>query len=323
MNNQLEQLKALSTVVADTGSMAAIRSARPQDATTNPSLLLQAARLPEYQELVQQAMAFGQQQGSANSQSLALATDKLAVLIGREILKLVPGCVSTEVDARLSFDTRATVSRARRLIDLYRQEGVDHKRVLIKIAGTWEGIAAARQLERKGISTNVTLLFGLDQARACADAGVFLISPFVGRILDWHKKAEPGRVWTTNDDPGVQSVRRIYHYYKARQYDTVIMGASFRNLDQIRALAGCDRLTISPTLLAELEQSPEPLLAALDARRVASAPACEPISEPDFRWALNEDAMVTEKLAEGIRSFAADQVRLEQLLSQPALAIAQ
>ncbi len=314
MTNQLEQLKELSTVVADTGSVESIKSYSPQDATTNPSLLLQAASLPEYAEQVQQAIAFGQQHDGSNAKRLSLAADKLAVLIGKEILQLVPDYVSTEVDARLSFDTWTTVSRARRLIDLYRQEGVNSKRVLIKIAATWEGIAAARQLERDGIKTNVTLLFGMDQARACADSGVFMISPFVGRILDWYKKADPERVWSVENDPGVQSVRRIYNHYKANGYSTTVMGASFRNIDQIRALAGCDRLTISPTLLAELEQSSAPLAAGLSPGQPQSEDPNPPVTEPSFRWAMNEDAMATEKLAEGIRNFAADQVRLEQLL---------
>lgn len=303
MTSKLAQLKQYTTVVADTGDFEAIARLQPVDATTNPSLLLKAAALPRCQPLLHDAVAHGSDP--------ALACDRFAVAVGREILASIPGRVSTEVDARLSFDTPATVARAQRLIGLYADAGVDRERVLIKIAATWEGIRAAEQLEREGIQTNLTLLFSFAQAQACADAGTFLISPFVGRIYDWYRKAE-GRDFSASEDPGVQSVTRIYNYYKAHDYGTVVMGASFRNLGQIEQLAGCDRLTISPDLLEQLAQSQGAL-----PRRLAPGATAEPrehLDEPRFRWQLNEDAMATEKLAEGIRSFARDQEKLEALL---------
>ena len=308
MTSKLEQLKQFTTVVADTGDLDAIARLQPVDATTNPSLLLKAAALPRYADLLNQAVSAGQG-------NLGLACDHFAVAVGQEILKVIPGRISTEVDARLSFDTDATLRRAERLIGLYEKAGIGHDRVLIKIASTWEGIRAAEQLEKTGVQTNLTLLFAFAQAQACADAGVFLISPFVGRIYDWYKKAE-GRDFVGSEDPGVRSVTRIYDYYKANGYDTVVMGASFRNLGQIEALAGCDRLTISPDLLQKLAEDDGQL-----SRQLQSGASGEPrqsLDEGAFRWALNEDAMATEKLAEGIRLFARDQEKLEALLAAKA-----
>lgn len=308
MTSKLEQLKQYTTVVADTGDVEAIARLQPVDATTNPSLLLKAAALPRYTGQLQAAIAGARQ-------DLGLACDRFAVAVGREILQIVPGRVSTEVDSRLSFDSAATAERARRLIGLYEQAGIGRERVLIKVAATWEGIRAAAQLERQGIQTNLTLLFSFAQAQACADAGVFLISPFVGRIYDWHKKAE-GRDFAGAEDPGVRSVTRIYDYYKANGYGTVVMGASFRNIGQIEQLAGCDRLTISPELLQQLADAEGEL-----PRRLAPGTAGEPresLDESGFRWRLNEDAMATEKLAEGIRLFARDQGKLEALLAAHA-----
>lgn len=308
MTSKLEQLKQFTTVVADTGDLDAIARLQPVDATTNPSLLLKAAALPRYADLLNQAMSAGQG-------DLGLACDHFGVAVGQEILKVIPGRISTEVDARLSFDTNATLRRAERLIGLYEKAGIGRDRVLIKIASTWEGIRAAEQLEKAGVQTNLTLLFAFAQAQACADAGVFLISPFVGRIYDWYKKAE-GRDFVGSEDPGVQSVTRIYDYYKANGYDTVVMGASFRNLGQIEALAGCDRLTISPELLQKLAEDDGQLSRQLQPG--ATGELRQSLDEGAFRWALNEDAMATEKLAEGIRLFARDQEKLEALLAAKA-----
>ena len=252
MANKLDQLKTMTDVVADTGDIEAIRRFHPQDATTNPSLLLKAAALPHYATLLDQARDWADAQGGSDSDQLANCCDRFAVDIGKEILAIVPGRISTEVDARLSFDTTSTMARARKLIGMYEEAGIGRERILIKIASTWEGIRAAAQLEREGINCNLTLLFGFSQAAACADAGVFLISPFVGRILDWYKANSDLQINTPQDDPGVQSVTRIYHYYKQHGYQTVVMGASFRNTGEVEALAGCDRLTISPALLEEL-----------------------------------------------------------------------
>lgn len=304
MTSKLEQLKQYTTVVADTGDFDAIARLKPVDATTNPSLLLKAAALPRYAEHL--ARATEGAQGDAG-----LACDRFAVAVGKDILGVIPGRISTEVDARLSFDTQATLQRAHRLIELYDQQGIDRDRVLIKIASTWEGIRAAEQLEREGIQTNLTLLFSFAQAAACADAGVFLISPFVGRIYDWYKKAA-NRDYVGAEDPGVQSVSRIYRYYKANGYETVVMGASFRNLGQIEQLAGCDRLTISPDLLQQLADAQGELPRAL---QPGGGEARQVLDESAFRWQMNEDAMGTEKLAEGIRLFARDQEKLEALLS--------
>ncbi len=311
--NQLDTLKQFTTVVADTGDFLQLSAFKPQDATTNPSLILKAVQKPEYRPLMQDTVA--RFQGHALDEQI----DRLLVRFGCEILSIIPGRVSTEVDARLSFDAAATVTRAERIIELYQAEGVHVDRVLIKIAATWEGIQAAAQLERRGIHTNLTLLFAFCQAVACGQARVQLISPFVGRIYDWHKKAA-GASWveaerTGANDPGVQSVRRIFEHYKHFGIGTEIMGASFRNVGQITALAGCDLLTISPELLAQLAATDAPLPRALDAdaARALDLPAVN-YDEAGFRYALNEDAMATEKLAEGIRAFAADAVKLEHLM---------
>ena len=314
MPTELDQLRAMTTVVADTGDIEAIRKYKPQDATTNPTLLLKAATMPQYQSLIKEAIRWGQEHGRTAEEKMAFTTDKLAVLIGSEIVSIIPGRISTEVDARLSFNTAATIERAHRLIELYQLAGVPSGRVLIKIASTWEGICAAEHLEKEGIQTNLTLLFSFAQAVACAEAGVFLISPFVGRILDWYKQQSGCDSYLPHEDPGVQSVTRIFNYYKAHGYKTVVMGASFRNVDEIRELAGCDRLTISPALLEALSASEAPLTIKL----AADQPTCQEekisMSEAEFRWAMNQDAMATEKLAEGIRNFAKDQVTLEETL---------
>lgn len=308
MTSKLDQLKQFTTVVADTGDLDAIARMQPVDATTNPSLLLKAAAMPGYAQLLKNAV-------SASQGDLGLACDRFGVTVGQEILKIIPGRISTEVDARLSFDTQATLRRAERLIDLYDQAGIGRERVLIKIAATWEGIRAAEQLEKSGVQCNLTLLFSFAQAQACADAGAFLISPFVGRIYDWYKKAE-GRDFVGAEDPGVQSVTRIYNYYKANGYATVVMGASFRNIGQIEQLAGCDRLTISPDLLQQLADDQSPLERMLSSGQPAEAR--QNLEQSQFRWAMNEDPMATEKLAEGIRQFARDQEKLEKLLADIA-----
>lgn len=313
--NQLEKLKQITTVVADTGDIEAIARFKPVDATTNPSLLLKAAQLPQYAELLTKAKNWADEQGGSQQEVLDNMTDKLAVEIGKEILKIIPGRISTEVDARLSFDTEATLQRARKLIALYEDSNVSRDRILIKIASTWEGIQAARELEQEGINCNLTLLFSFAQAAACADAGVYLISPFVGRILDWFKANEEGD-FTGANDPGVQSVSGIYNYYKANDYNTIVMGASFRNISEIQELAGCDRLTIAPALMQELEDSADELPTKLSADSAASDQGRLALNEAEFRWMMNEDAMATEKLAEGIRNFAADQIKLEKLLSE-------
>lgn len=315
MSNKLEQLKSMTDVVADTGDIEAIRQFSPQDATTNPSLLLKAAALPHYAELVQEARSWASSQGGSDDAQLANSCDRFAVKVGLEILKIIPGRISTEVDARLSFDSKATIERAQRLIDMYEDAGIERQRILIKIASTWEGISAARKLEQLGINCNLTLLFGFSQAAACADAGAFLISPFVGRILDWHKANTDLELRSPEDDPGVQSVRRIYNYYKSHNYNTVVMGASFRNSGEIEALAGCDRLTISPALLEELAADTGPLPRRLDPATAGPGDGKLPPSESEFRYALNADAMATEKLAEGIRNFVADQIKLESVIA--------
>lgn len=320
MTSKLEQLKAMTTVVADTGDLDAIAEWRPQDATTNPSLLLKAAGSDAYRPMLDQAVAFASRQGGSDQEQLGWATDTLAVLAGKQILELIPGVVSTEVDARLSFDTGATIDKARRLIELYDSQGVDTSRVLIKIASTWEGIRAAEQLEREGVHCNLTLLFSFIQAAACADAGAYLISPFVGRILDWHLAHSDRDAFSPEEDPGVLSVSRIYNYYKSSGYDTVVMGASFRNAGEIEQLAGCDRLTISPALLQELKEDTGELPRRLSPETARSTDRPVDIDEHLFRWESNEDAMATEKLAEGIRRFAADQVQLEQRVRQLARA---
>ena len=317
MTSKLDQLRRMTEVVADTGDIEAIRRFTPTDATTNPSLLLKAAALPRYADLLERARNWAATIGGSESEQLANCCDRFAIDVGREILDVIPGRVSTEVDARLSFDTAATLTRARRLIDLYAEADIPRERVLIKIASTWEGISAARELEREGINCNLTLLFGFDQAAACADAGAYLVSPFVGRILDWYKANSTQTIDSAEDDPGVQSVRRIYAYYKAHGYQTVVMGASFRNTGEIEALAGCDRLTISPALLEELAGDAGSLTRRLNPDSLTATEARVPPSEAGFRLGLNGDAMATEKLAEGIRNFIADQVKLEKVISQP------
>ncbi|WP_218354130.1 transaldolase [Alteromonas lipotrueiana] len=315
MTNQLEALREITTVVADTGDIEAIKKYQPVDATTNPSLLLKAASLPHYAQIVDDAVAWAKLQSKDHEQQLTDAADKLSVLIGKEISGSVPGRISTEVDARLSFDTEATIAKAERLVELYADEGIDKSRILIKIASTWEGIRAAEVLEKKGINCNLTLLFSFAQARACAEAGAFLISPFVGRILDWHKANSDKKDYAPHEDPGVQSVTQIYDYYKQYGYETIVMGASFRNIGEIQALAGCDRLTISPALLEELANETAPLETVLKDKGASETPSTE-LSESEFRWDMNEDAMATQKLAEGIRNFAADQVKLEVTLKE-------
>jgi transaldolase len=314
MANLLEQLKSMTTIVADTGDIEAIRRHQPQDATTNPSLLLKAASLPEYVPLIEDAVAWAKSQSNVREQQARDAMDKLAVGVGVEVLKSIPGRISTEVDARLSFDTAATIAKARRLIGLYNAAGIGNDHVLIKIASTWEGIRAAEVLECEGIHCNLTLMFGFAQACASAEAGATLISPFVGRILDWHK-AKTGKDFTAEEDPGVLSVRRIYEHYKAHGYQTVVMGASFRNMGEIVALAGCDRLTIAPALLKELEAT-EGVLERKLADGGATKARPTPMNETEYRWLMNEDAMATEKLAEGIRGFTVDQIKLEKTLAE-------
>ncbi|MBL69866.1 MAG: transaldolase [Verrucomicrobiales bacterium] len=310
MSSHLDSLRNYTTIVADTGDFESIREYTPQDATTNPSLILKAAQMDEYSELVNKV--------TSEAANMDEALDKLAVFFGLEILKIVPGRVSTEVDARLSFDTAATLEKARSLIARYEKNGVDRERILIKIAATWAGIRAAEELEKEGIHCNLTLLFAFAQAVACAEARGQLISPFVGRIMDWHK-AKTGQEYAPADDPGVQSVTRIYNYYKKFDYATEVMGASFRNAGEITELAGCDLLTISPGLLNELQETPGDLPRKLsDESADASTDEKVNLNESTFRWELNEDACATEKLAEGIRRFAADTVKLEGFL-QPKL----
>lgn len=313
--NQLQQLKAITKVVADTGDIEAIKRYQPVDATTNPSLILKAATLPQYKELLTEALDYSRRMADNKCQQAVYACDYLAVGIGKEIQGVVPGFISTEVDARLSFDTEATVAKARELLDLYKESGADTSRVLIKIASTWEGIKAAEILEKEGIRCNLTLLFSFAQAQACAEAGVYLISPFVGRILDWYKKSTGKEQYAPAEDPGVISVSEIFNYYKQHDYKTVVMGASFRNIDEIRQLAGCDCLTISPNLLDELEQSTEALKQTLFVDQPVSDLEKVILDETSFRWAMNENPMATEKLAEGIRNFAIDQEKLESLIS--------
>ena len=313
MTNQLDTLRELTVVVADTGDIDAIRQYKPEDATTNPSLILSAAALPQYAALIDEAIAYGKQQSQDKAQQLVDAEDKLAVNIGLEILKLVPGRVSTEVDARLSYDTEATVAKARKLIALYEAAGINKNRILIKIASTWQGIRAAEILEKEGINCNLTLLFSEAQARACAEAGVYLISPFVGRILDWYKANTDKKEYAPAEDPGVISVTKIYNYYKQYGYKTVVMGASFRNVGEIIELAGCDRLTIAPPLLKTLHETPNAVVRKLAFQGEVQAKP-QPLTEAEFYWQHNSNAMAVEKLAEGIRKFAVDQGKLEEML---------
>lgn len=315
MTTLLEQLKSMTAIVADTGDIEAIRRHRPEDATTNPSLLLKAITLPEYAPLIDDSIAWAKAQSNDRDQQIHDASDKLAVDVGLEVLKIVPGRISTEVDARLSFNTQATLAKARKLIRLYNEAGMSNEKVLIKIASTWEGIRAAEILEHEGVHCNLTLMFGFSQARASAEAGVTLISPFVGRIMDWYKAKGDGSSIPPEQDPGVLSVRRIYQYYKEYGYPTTVMGASFRSSGEIIALAGCDRLTISPNLLEELQKTEGVLERRLQYQGpVKPRPAS--MTEAEFRWEMNEDAMATEKLAEGIRGFTVDQIKLEKALAE-------
>mgnify|MGYP000358962772 CR=1 FL=1 len=312
--NKLEQLKAMTAVVADTGDIEAIAAYQPEDATTNPSLLLKAAQLPAYQGLIQTCIASSGLKESCQSAQVEECMDQLLVALAKEILAIVPGRVSLEVDARLSFCTEQTLARARSLVTKLQAQGIGKERFLIKIASTWEGIQAARELEKEGVHCNLTLLFGFAQAVACAQAGVFLISPFVGRILDWHKANSDQQSYLPAEDPGVKSVKRIFEYYKQHGYPTHVMGASFRNLQEIEELAGCDKLTISPALLEELAQSEGDLPIKLKRELILERQERVTFTEAEFRWSMNQDAMATEKLSEGIRNFAADQVKLESLL---------
>lgn len=314
MTTQLDSLRNMTVVVADTGDIDAIKKYQPQDATTNPSLILSASALPQYAPLIDEAVAYAKAQSADKAQQLIDAEDKLAVNIGLEILKIVPGRISTEVDARLSYNTQATVEKARKLIALYNAAGISNDRILIKIASTWQGIRAAEILEKEGINCNLTLLFSEAQARACAEAGVYLISPFVGRILDWYKANSDKKEYVPAEDPGVISVTKIYNYYKEYGYNTVVMGASFRNVGEITELAGCDRLTIAPALLKELQENSTALVRKLEYKGEVKAKP-QPLTEAEFYWQHNSDAMAVEKLAEGIRKFAIDQEKLETMLS--------
>ncbi|WP_392421210.1 transaldolase [Edwardsiella piscicida] len=313
MTDKLTSLRQLTTVVADTGDIAAMKQYQPQDATTNPSLILNAAQIPEYRKLIDDAITWARAQSGDRAQQIVDASDKLAVNIGLEILKLIPGRISTEVDARLSYDTEASVAKAKRLIKLYNDAGISNDRILIKLASTWQGIRAAERLEKEGINCNLTLLFSFAQARACAEAGVFLISPFVGRILDWHKANGDKSEFAPAEDPGVISVTEIYNYYKQHGYETVVMGASFRNVGEILELAGCDRLTISPSLLKTLSESTGSVERKLAYQgEVKARPAR--MSEAEFYWQHNQDPMAVEKLADGIRKFSVDQGKLESMI---------
>ena len=314
MASLLEQLKSMTTIVADTGEVDAIKTLKPVDATTNPSLLLKASQLPQCESMIEEAIAYAKAQGGSTEEQVENAADKLAVAVGLEILNHIPGRISTEVDASLSFNIDKMVQKGKKLIKLYNDAGVSNDRVLIKLASTWEGIKAGEILEKEGINCNLTLLFSFAQARACAEAGVFLISPFVGRIMDWYK-AKTGQEYAPADDPGVQSVTRIYNWYKEHGFNTVVMGASFRNVGEITELAGCDRLTIAPALLTELENTD----GTLDKKLVDNGAKTEKpakLTEDQFRFDHNEDAMATEKLAEGIRNFVIDQNKLEKALAE-------
>lgn len=313
MTTQLEQLRKLTTVVADTGDIEAIAKYTPEDATTNPSLILKAAQIAEYAPLIDASIEYAKAQSNDKAQQVQDTCDMLAVSIGKEILKVVPGRISTEVDACLSYDTEGSIAKARQLIKMYNDAGITNDRILIKLASTWEGIRAAEVLEKEGINCNLTLLFSFAQARACAEAGVFLISPFVGRIMDWYK-AKEGRDFEPSEDPGVISVAGIYNYYKEHGYKTVVMGASFRNIGEILELAGCDRLTISPNLLQELEDATGEVAEKLiDTNGNKECPAA--MTHAEFLWDHNQDPMAVEKLAEGIRNFAVDQGKLEEMIA--------
>jgi transaldolase len=319
--NKLSQLKTMTTIVADTGDFDAIAEYRPTDATTNPSLIYAAAQLPQYSVLVEEAMEYGRMKADTPDARKALIMDRLAVIFGREMLSIVPGRVSTEVDARLSFDTGGSIRKASELMEMYREFGIDPDRVLIKLASTWEGIRAAETLEKQGIHCNLTLMFSFAQAVACAGAGVTLISPFVGRITDWYRAKDGVDAYAPDDDPGVQSVRKIFYYYKHHGYKTQIMGASFRNVGQILGLAGCDLLTISPKLLDELAGMAGDVDRKLDPQQARAMEMGKyALSEKDMRWKHNEDPMAVEKLAEGIRNFTKDLRKLEEYVQQRLMA---
>jgi len=312
MESKLDQLRKVTTVVADTGDIEAIKLYQPQDATTNPSLILKAAQISAYEPLIEDAIRYAKTQSNDQAQQIDDTCDMLAVNIGKEILKIVPGRISTEVDAKLSYDTVASVAKAHKLIKLYNDAGISNDRILIKLAATWQGIRAAEILEQQGINCNLTLLFSFAQAQACAEAKVYLISPFVGRIMDWHKKND-GKNFTPENDPGVESVTFIYNHYKKHGYPTIVMGASFRNSGEILQLAGCDRLTISPQLLQELSETQGEVITQLKTTTdIHEKPA--PLTESQFLWEHNQDAMAVEKLAEGIRNFAIDQNTLEEMI---------
>eukprot|EP00127_Corallochytrium_limacisporum_P002222 Clim_evm10s109 gene=Clim_evmTU10s109 len=315
--SKLDQLKKFTTVVADTGDFNAIQKYQPQDATTNPSLILLAANMPDYASIIDDAIEYGIKNGKTLDEQVEEAMDKVFVNFGVEILKIVPGRVSTEVDARLSFDYDASLEKARKFIKLYKEAGIDKERVLVKLASTWEGIQVGKQLESEGIHVNMTLLFSLEQAIAAAEAGATLISPFVGRILDWHKANTEKKEYTKDDDPGVLSVRSIFNYYKKHGYNTIVMGASFRNTNEIEGLAGCDFLTISPKLLEELSNDNGELEKALDVEDAKKFNVSKiDIDEKTFRFGINENPMANDKLSDGIRRFAADQRKLESMIKE-------
>ncbi|MCP8894211.1 transaldolase [Shinella daejeonensis] len=320
MASKLEQLRAMTTVVADTGDIEAVRRLKPVDCTTNPTIVLKALAMPAFSDAVGEAIRWGQSQGGNHEAVVAAVADRLAISVGAALSELVPGRVSTEVDADLSFDIEASIEKARSLIKAYEARGIGRERILIKLASTWEGIRAAEVLQKEGIDCNLTLLFNLAQAVACADAGVFLISPFVGRILDWHVKAT-GKTFTAEEDPGVVSVRGIYDYYKSNGIGTIVMGASFRNIGEIEALAGCDRLTISPALLEELDAAQGSLERRLSPEKAGKVAPIH-MDEKTFRWMLNDDAMATEKLAEGLRGFAKDLGNLRTIIDKQMQAAA-
>ncbi|MBT9369192.1 transaldolase [Rhizobium sp. CSW-27] len=314
MASKLEQLRSMTTVVADTGDIEAVARLKPVDCTTNPTIVLKALGTPVFADRVKEAVTWGKSQNGSSEAVIAAVADRLAISVGAALAELVPGRVSTEVDADLSFDTEASITKARGIIAAYKERGIERDRILIKLASTWEGIKAAEVLQTEGIDCNLTLLFSKAQAIACADAKAFLISPFVGRILDWYKKST-GQDYTSETDPGVISVRQIYNYYKANGINTIVMGASFRNAGEIEALAGCDRLTISPALLDELDKAEGTLERKLSPDNITEDPF-QPIDEKTFRWMLNEDAMATEKLSEGIRAFAKDLLALREMVKK-------
>jgi transaldolase len=320
MTSKLEQLRAITTVVADTGDIEAVARLKPVDCTTNPTIVLKALGTPAFADAVKEAVAWGKKQGGQSDAVVAAVADRLAISVGAALAGLVPGRVSTEVDADLSFDTQASITKARHIIAAYKERGIERERILIKLASTWEGIKAAEVLQSEGIDCNLTLLFSQAQAIACAEAKAFLISPFVGRILDWYKKST-GEAYTAETDPGVVSVRSIYNYYKANGIGTVVMGASFRNVGEIEALAGCDRLTISPALLEELDKDTGTLARKLSPDNAKPEPL-QSLDEKAFRWAMNEDAMATEKLSEGIRMFAKDLVSLRDMVRKELTLVA-